>query len=104
DGLGFVDLDSSSLVTFRLPHALDRDVRAAVQFLTAATAQQGAEFALIERSMREPTDYDVDEHHQSTGELLLQATKRIGWSARGLYKDHVLDPYSTWRQLRLKRF
>lgn len=104
DGLGFVHLDPQHLIKFSLPRVLHRDVRRAVRFLSAASDQQRNEFALVQQSMTQRTHYDVRAHHRLTGELVLRATRAIGWNARGLQREHVLDPYAVWRQLRFNRF
>jgi hypothetical protein len=104
NGLGYVELERERVVRFDLPKDIERDARRSVRFLASASEQHRAEFALVEQSMRERTDYDASEHHRMSGELLLEATRPIGWNARGLYSDHVLDPYSVWRQLQFKRF
>ncbi|MEY2569026.1 MAG: hypothetical protein QOE35_3555 [Actinomycetota bacterium] len=104
NGLGYVELERDRVVRFDLPKDIESDVRRSVRFLASASEQHRAEFALVEQSMRQRTDYDASEHHRMSGELLLEATRPIGWNARGLYRDHVLDPYSVWRQLQFKRF
>jgi hypothetical protein len=103
-GLGYVELEADRLVTFSLSPPMARDVGKAVRFLQSASRQQSAEFALMTHAMQERTNYDSGAHHRISGELVLKATRSIGWSARGLHREHVLDPYSVWRGLRFKAF
>ena len=51
-GLTYVELDSATLVTFRLNPAEEAAVRKMIRFLRTASALQGAEMPLIEQSAR----------------------------------------------------
>lgn len=103
-GLSFVKLDPALLVTFELPKQRAREVSGVVRVLSRASELQSAEFKMTQESMVRPTDYDPSAHNRVTGELLLEATRSVGWTMRDLYKDDVLDPYAVWRRLQFKRF
>jgi hypothetical protein len=103
-GLTYVELNAATLVTFRLDPAEETAVRKMIRFLRAASAVQGADMSLMERSMRDGTPYSFAEHHRELGELLAVVTEPVGWNARGLFQDGHLAPYEVWRQLRFLEF
>ena len=103
-GLTYVELDSATLVTFRLNPAEEAAVRKMIRFLRTASALQGAEMPLIEQSARGGTPYSFPEHHREIGDLLAVVTEPIGWNARELFQDDRLAPYEVWRQLRFAEF
>lgn len=103
-GLGYIVLDPAHIVTIELPKALGREVRRTVRFLIAASKQQRAELQLLQTGYDNSGHYDLVAHHELTGELVLRATRGIGWNARGLHRENVLDPYALWRNLRFARF
>jgi hypothetical protein len=104
DGLGYVHLDPDLLVTIRLDERTEGEVTRAVRFLQAASDQQRAEFALVEQSMQRQTPYQPMVHADKTGDMIAAATRPIGWTVRGLYTKHRLDPYVAWRNLRFLAF
>jgi len=104
DALGYVALDPERLVTIRLDAGTESEVRDAVRFLHEASDQRAAGFALVERSMQQQTPYEPMVHINETGELIAAATVPIGWTVRGLYTEHRLDPYVAWRSLRFLAF
>jgi hypothetical protein len=103
-GLHYVDLDSATLVTFRLDPDLEEPVRKMVTFLRAANLQQGAEGGLMEQSITGASPYSFPQHQLKRSELFAKVTQPVGWNVRGLFKDGHLEAYDVWRQLRFLEF
>ncbi len=101
NGMTYVELDPSTLVTFRLPSAEEAIVRKIIRFLRTASALDGTELAL---SRDVGGTYDFSEHQRMRGELIAKVTEPIGWNARDLFKDNHLEAFSTWRRLRFLEF
>lgn len=103
-GLNYVELDPSTLVTFRLNPADEAAVRKIIRFLRAASAAQGAEGQLMERSMHGETSFNFAGYRRELSDLVAKVTQPIGWNARSLFQDDRLAPYEVWRQLIFAEF
>lgn len=100
-GLHYVELDPEAIATFALPRAQRAEVSQAVAFLVAASEAEGSRTDLLVESAK---GYSFTTHAASTRELLLEATRPIGWTARGVGRERELDPFLAWRNLRFARF
>jgi hypothetical protein len=103
-GLHYVELDSATLVAFRLDPDLEAPVRKMITFLRAANSQQGAEAILMEQSVTGRSPYNFAKHQRERSELFAEVTQPVGWNVRGLFKEGHLEPYDVWRQLRFLEF
>lgn len=52
----------------------------------------------------EPTDFDYSAFHAETNLIGLQATRKLGWTGRGLLSDGMCEPYLAWRHLQFLKF
>jgi hypothetical protein len=104
NGLPYLELDSTSLVRFTLPEQLEKPVRRLVKFLITANQEQVKELGLMERSVRERTDYDFSLHKRERGELFAEVSQPVGWNVRDLFGDNELEAFQVWRTIRFVEF
>ncbi len=104
-GIGYINLDSNTLVRFELPADLRRRVRLSQRLVRLADVAS-LNASALNQSAPEQGSYRSTEHHRMTTETAVRATASLGWSAsRGaLFTDDLLEPYRVWRTLEFLAF
>lgn len=102
-GFHYVDLDPSTLVEIDLAplqrSALDRALRA----LAAADRQQFVPTSML--SLGDTvTGFSVKDHQAMVSAYARAELRQLGWDARSLITDGMLDPYLVWRAIQFARF
>ncbi|MEX3654318.1 hypothetical protein ABFW14_03705 [Mycolicibacterium fortuitum] len=100
-GLHFVELDSANLVTVDLSRRTRRALERARTVLAAAADQDATPYKFVRAA---DAAFDMDRFKAERAKLVLRGTKDVGWGGRGLFDEHMLDPYQIWRHLRFERF
>jgi hypothetical protein len=103
-GLGYVELKPGRVFTFQLPSTTEKELGRTIRFLGATDLQQANDLTVLTRQVGIQTEYDFSAHRRTVDDLLLKATRPMGWTARAPHRADMLDPYAVWRQLRFKRF
>ncbi len=97
-----IALQSENIVSFSLPSHLREAVTKAMTSLSAVSDHGWHDLAMKAQSEQLP--YEFSTHHRSMGLALAEATKQIGWAARGSFADSVTNYYSLRQNLRFKLF
>jgi hypothetical protein len=101
----FIDLPADCILIFKPPMGIQDSLAKSLESLAVLSEKLMPEFAL--KNFREATSKF---HYDSTGQVysqklaLAEAGKAIGWNARGLFEDDMLEFYSLRRQLSFERF
>jgi hypothetical protein len=99
----FIHLPADRVLIFELPER--RNVAAALESLAVLSTKLMPQFVL--KNFQEATSKF---HYDSSGQIhsqklaLAEAGKAIGWNARGLFDDDMLEFYSLRRALSFERF
>ncbi|HEV3268604.1 MAG TPA: hypothetical protein VGZ68_09410 [Acidimicrobiales bacterium] len=104
NGLAYVRLDPSRLVSITIPKDLRKRLGATIQFLRVASAAQKSEFLMAREQMANLGDFDFSEYNQLIGQFFYKGTRDVGWTSRELFDKHSLYPYVIWRYLQFLRF
>ncbi|WP_146167570.1 hypothetical protein [Micromonospora sp. MH33] len=94
-------LPATSLVEFRLPGRLGKDLYSVRRRLQVLDAHRPGDLAMVARSR--VTGYDFSAHRKLLDEMAARATRRIGWHGRDAYLERATNSYRTYRQLRFRR-
>jgi hypothetical protein len=94
-------LPSDRLLIFEPKVYADRKVGQVLESLGVLSASSIPDFVFAER-MQGPFDFSV--YHRSQKEAMAEATRAIGWNARRLLTDDLLEHYWMQRQLMFEEF
>lgn len=103
--LPFIRLPADCILVFKPPIGLRRSLVKTLESLAVLSEKLMPEFAL--QNYVEATSkfhYDSTSQVYSQKLALAEASKAIGWNARGLFQDDMLQFYSLRRQLSFERF
>jgi hypothetical protein len=100
-GLHYVNLEEQNLVFVELPRKHRAALRRARTVMQAVDAQQ----ATPQKMLKSPVSgFHHDRFKLQLAQEILRSTRVLGWASRGLYDEHMLDPYTVWRHLQFQRF
>lgn len=96
-------LNPNNLVVASLPRRLKRELHRTLRVMRAA-----------DQETRVMTDFTTGEHGKESGfdfgtfqlkshDIVLRASKAIGWTGRGLLAEGLLDPAKAWRAIQFAR-
>ncbi|MBM0204315.1 hypothetical protein JNW90_15265 [Micromonospora sp. STR1s_5] len=94
-------LPAASLVEFRLPGRLGKELYRTRQRLQLLDRHQPGEFAILATSRL--TGYDFTTHRDAFEGLAARATRAIGWDGRDSFLREATSGYRTYRRLRFRR-
>lgn len=100
-GLHYVNLEDQNLVFIDLPRKHKAALRRARTVMQAVDAQQATPHKMLKSPV---SGFDHDRFKLQLAQELLRGTRVLGWASRGLYDEHMLDPYTVWRHLQFQRF
>jgi hypothetical protein len=99
-GLHYVELDSEGLIFV----TLHRRTRAALERARAVLAAAAAQDATPFKFAKAPNaGFDLNRFKAERAQLILRGTRDIGWGGRGMWEEHMLDPYQIWRHLQFEK-
>jgi hypothetical protein len=101
DGVEWRHLPSASLVEFRLPGRLSKELYRTRARLQAIDERRPGDPDMI--AMAKFTGYSFDIHRNSLDEIAARVTRSIGWDGRNAFLGRATDSYRTYRQLRFRR-
>jgi hypothetical protein len=94
-------LTTASLIEFRLPGQLGKELYRARKRLQILDAHRAGDPAMLARA--QSTGYDFKTHQNSLDGMAARATKSIGWDGRELFLRPATNSYRTYRQLQFRR-
>ena len=97
-------LDPNTLVAVALHRKTRRTLDRALR--TVRVADQDLDVMQSFTLGRHGTDsgFDFKTYHRHANDLVLRATREIGWAGRGLFTEDLLDPMKAWRAIQFARF
>ena len=100
-GIHYVDLEEKQLVSVALPRPQRSKLRRFRKVMLAAEGQQSTPHLMLREGS---SAFDQGEFRSLLASAFLTGTSDVGWSARGLFSDEMLDPYIVWRHLQFEGF
>jgi len=101
----FIDLPAESILMFELPTSLKKFVSRTLDSLAVLSEKLIPEFAMKDFATAASLyRYDSANQVYSQKLALAEAGKQIGWNARMLFNEEMLEFYQLKRQLRFERF
>ena len=98
-------LPKTSIVNIRLPAYVRRTYWSMIDVLARASDPGMREWAMqVNAGLRKGPAYDFAEHQRNRRNAVALATKTIGWGARQLINDDMLEHYLLQRFLRFEGF
>lgn len=97
-------LDPNTLIVVTLPRSARRTLDRAIRAIKVA--DQGFEVMQEFTLGRHGVDsgFDLNTYRRNTNDLVLRATREIGWAGRGLFTDDLPGPMKAWRSIQFMRF
>ncbi|MEA2521535.1 MAG: hypothetical protein QOI81_1181 [Actinomycetota bacterium] len=102
-GFHYVEVDPSTLVEIDLERAQRSVLTRALRALAAADRQQFVPTSMLALGDG-ATGFRVKDHQSMVSAWVRAETRELGWDARGLITDGMLDPYRVWRSIQFARF
>jgi hypothetical protein len=99
-----ISLPADSILIFRLPREVRKTVERTLQTLVVLSKKIMPEFAMNFAEAASKFHYDSSNQLYVQKLALADAGKAIGWNARSLVEDDMLEFYSLKRLLRFERF
>ncbi len=101
----YVVLTAERILVFRLPARFQRIHDRMMESLGGLSTPVLPEFALRQKAEGIPAvPFDMQVHERTQKLALAQATKLLGWNARGLLQNAILEFYWLHRELLFERF
>lgn len=99
-GLHYRELDRNNLVSIDLGWRHKAALRRSHAVMEADDKYDATPYMMLKASISE---FDIDRFKVERAQSVLRGTRDIGWSARTLFDEHMLDPYMIWRRLQFQR-
>jgi len=100
-----VKLPQEDIVTFQLPYYVRQGYWRMMDLLSRASRPVMPKWAMdVSAGLAKGPAYDFQNHRRDQEEVVALATRCIGWNARGLVSDAILEYYYLWRYLRFEEF
>ena len=101
----YIRLSPERILTFKLPTYIQKQFNHVMQSLAFLSSNFLPDFTLSEVvSASNKVAYDMRAHLRSQKLALADAGKIIGWNARGLLQEEMVEYYFVYRQLLFERF
>lgn len=100
----YLPLGKAEIVAFRIPSPLRKAARRLVSFLRVADTQENYQLQLDQMASGGALPYNFGMHQEIRSELFARASRNVGWSARGLFRENHLETFDIWRQITFLEF
>lgn len=97
-------LPSDQILTFKLPQSVGDKFDDMLKRLSVLGNQLVPEFILQEQFEGKQIPFDSTTHIRTEKMALAEAVKIIGWNARGLFGEEILEYYWMYRELLFRKF
>lgn len=100
----YITLDRESMLIFAPPPTWKYALEPMMKSLASVSNRFLPDFALRQMTEVNSVPYNSKQHIKSEKLALAEVTRTVGWTARNLLSDVMLDPYYLIRQLRFEGF
>lgn len=97
-------LNPNDLVVVSLPRQLRRDLERALPAIRATDQDIRVMEKFTYGKFANDSGFDFKTYQRRTHDVVLRATRSIGWAGRGLLTEGFLDPMKVWRAIQFARF
>lgn len=97
-------LDPKCVVVVSLPRRLRRELDRTLQVIRAADQDLQVMSDFTTGRNGSDSGFDLGAYQRLSHDIVLRASRAIGWAGRGLFTDDLLDPERVWRALQFARF
>lgn len=96
-------LDRSRIVVAEVPHGTRRELDRTLDVLRASDEAISVmtDFTVGKYGLQ--SGFDFTTYQKVSNEIVLRATRAVGWDGRGTFSDGLLDPQKAWRALQFAR-
>ena len=100
----YIRLSPDNIVTFNIPNMIKNQYKHIMDSLSYLSDKIMPDFAQPWKKDIEKIPFDLKIHIRTQKLALAHAGKLIGWNARGLFDNEILEFYYTYRHLIFERF
>ncbi len=97
-------LSPNDLVVVSLPRQLRRDLERALRAIRATDQDLEVMERFTYGKFANDSGFDFKTYQRLSHDIVLRATRSIGWAGRGLLTEGLLDPMKVWRAIQFARF
>lgn len=100
-----IEVDPNRVAFFTLPDALREDLGRAIYALSGIDHSRGLDLAMqITTGKVQGLNYNFQTHQHAKHLAVAEATRNIGWDARGTFRSEQLEFHTIYRQLLFQQF
>lgn len=96
-------LDPKCLVVVSLPKQLRRELDRTLRVIRATDQEFSVLLDFTNGVHGNNSGFNFDAYQRISHDIVLRASKSIGWAGRGTYTEDLLDPEKAWRAIQFAR-
>lgn len=96
-------LDRKFLLVISLPKQLQRELNRTLRVIRAAGTELEVFLDFTNGAYGKNSGFNFSTYQRISHDIVLRASKAVGWSRRGAYTENLLDPEKAWRAIQFAR-